>query len=91
MGFAEPSVSSKQSERFPPVLFAHRARLPQRQTDERRTAHRETHQGRISSAGAQHHLAGYAIGLLAAVYVQNLPPQMDLHGLASENQRFAGL
>ena len=41
---ALPSLPYQVSKQMvPPILFAHRARLLQRQTDERRTTYRETH------------------------------------------------
>ena len=89
---ALPSLRFQVSNQMvPPVLFAHSARLPQRQTDERRTAHRETHQGRTDTTGEKHHMACHAAWLFAAKRLQDFQPQVDLYRFATQNQRLVGL
>lgn len=68
-----------------------RAGSIQRKQYGRRTPHRTSHQGRIGPPWAYHHLAGRATGLLAAKRLQDLQPQVDLHRLAPQNLRLAGL
>ena len=57
----------------------------------RRTAHRQSHQGGTQQAGAHHHLARPTARLLAPKRLQDLQPPLDLHRLAPQNLRPAGL
>ena len=57
----------------------------------RRTAHRQPHQGGTQQAGAHHHLARPPARLLAPKRLQDLQPPLDLHRLAPQDLRPAGL